>query len=103
MPLPTAIPPVPEPNSLTEHSGWTPEELEALQKSAFWFSLEAPRELLAQYKGMHVAVLGEQIVDADVDKNALFGRIDADPERFPPNRVLPRYIPTDEESFLYRY
>ena len=35
------------------------------------------------------------IIDADRDEHALYRRIESDPTKFPPNRILPRFIPPD--------
>jgi hypothetical protein len=85
----TATPSYPEP---------TPADADALFASAFWFSSNATAELIEPYRGKHVAILGEQIIDADFDKEALFRRLNTN-ETLPPYRVLVRYIPTDEEAW----
>jgi hypothetical protein len=84
-------------------TGWSEADSQALLAAAWWFDMMAPPELKRPYSGMHVAIYGEQIVDADRDKEALFRRLDADPIKFPPNRVLPRYVPTEEECMQFRY
>jgi hypothetical protein len=73
------------------------EDLIALAASDDWFHLHGPHE---QYKGMHVAILGERIIDADSNWEALAQRLDAKPELFP---LLFRYVPTDEEAMRFRY
>ncbi len=73
---------------------WTEADCAALRESVFWFALNAPPELKEQFRGMHVAVFGEKIVDADHDKQALWDRLLTNSEAVPPNRVLIRYIPT---------
>ena len=77
---------------------WTQEDADAMLASAAWLDWRARPELLKQYEGMHVAIFGEQIIDADRDKQALFQRLDADGGA-PPTRTLIRYIPTPEEAW----
>lgn len=88
--------PAPDPpatsTATADAPGWTEEEAQSLLTSVFWFDLTAPPELKDQYRGMHVAILGEQIVDADRDKYTLWDRLEAN--AVPRNRVLIRYIPT---------
>ncbi|QJW97956.1 hypothetical protein [Frigoriglobus tundricola] len=76
----------------------TPADADALFASAFWFDTHATAELIEPYRGMHVAILGEQIIDADSDKESLFRRLDAQ-DALPPYRVLIRYVPTEEEAW----
>lgn len=85
----TTTPTYPEP---------TPADANALFASAFWFSSNATAELIEPYRGKHVAILGEQIIDADSNKEALFRRLHAN-GTLPSYRVLVRYIPTDEEAW----
>jgi hypothetical protein len=85
----TATPSYPEP---------TPADADALFASVVWLDWKAQPELLKQYEGKHIAIFGEQIIDADSDKEALFRRLNAN-EALPPYRVLVRYIPTDEEAW----
>jgi hypothetical protein len=82
---------------------WTDADLDALFASGDWFSIRAPRELLAQYRGMHVAIVGEQIIDADREFDALGRRLEARGDSIPWRRVLFRYVPTDEEALRFRY
>jgi hypothetical protein len=91
------------PPTTPEPPGWTEADLAALFVSDTWFALKAPRELLAQYKGMHVAIVGEQIIDADRDQKELCRRLDSKSGIAPTNRVLLRYVPTDEEALRFRY
>lgn len=81
---------------------WTEADLEALQRSDLWLSMKAPPELVRQYEGMHVALVGEEIIDADRDWNALARRIEARGDTIPLSRLLFRYMPTGEEA-LSRY
>jgi hypothetical protein len=89
------------PTEPTEPPFWSEEDGDAILASAHWFGIHAPRELLAQYKGMHVAIFGEQIIDADRDPHALWGRLESTGAG-PLNRILIRYIPTDDEP-MSRY
>ena len=82
---------------------WSEEDAEALFQSAFWFDSNATEELLGRYRGMHVAIFGERIVDADRDFNALGRRLEMNHGTVPMNRIILRYVPTDEESLQFRY
>lgn len=82
-----------------ETEGWTEADREAVLASAFWFSANATPELIAPYRGMHVAILGEQIIDADRDPDKLCSRIAAQSDTVPFYRVLVRYVPTEEEAW----
>jgi hypothetical protein len=64
--------------------------------SVVWFHEKAPPELLRQYEGMHVAILGEEIVDADRDPTELARRLDARGAVLP-NRVVIKYVYTAED------
>ncbi len=87
-------PPYPDP---------TPADSDALFASVEWLDWKAPPELLRQYEGMHIAIFGEQIIDADRDKEALFSRLDVKLRTLPPYHVLVRYIPTEEEAWSGNY
>ena len=76
----------------------TPADADALLASAFWFDTHSTAERIEPYRGMHVAILGERIIDADSDKESLFSRLDAN-DALPPYRVLIRYVPTEEEAW----
>lgn len=77
----------------------TQADADALFASVVWLDWKAPPELLKKYEGMHVAILGEEIIDADRDQEEFFRRLDARLEALPSNRVLVRYIPTEEEAW----
>jgi hypothetical protein len=96
-PVETSTPPeIPGPQD------WSETDLDALVASDVWLHTKAPPELIARYRGMHVAVVGEQIIDGDADFDALGKRLEARGE-VPWLRVLFRYIPSDEESLRLRY
>ncbi|AMV24353.1 hypothetical protein VT84_08150 [Gemmata sp. SH-PL17] len=94
-PTPTIAPPAP--------TGWSEADLHALVASDFWYHTVAPRELILQYRGKHVAIFGEQIVDADSDFDELARRLNTKSDAIPFNRLLLRYVPTDEETVRFRY
>ena len=50
-----------------EAPAWTEEDINAALQSAFWFDSHISEELIGPYRGMHVAIYGEQIIDADRD------------------------------------
>jgi hypothetical protein len=82
---------------------WSEADLAALFASDMWLAMKAPRELIERYKGMHVAIVGEQIVDGDRDLTELGRRLDAMGDAVPMNRLLIRYIQTDEEAIRLGY
>jgi hypothetical protein len=81
-----------------QQSEWTEEDINAACESALWFDMSAPPELIAKYRGMHVAILGHEIIDGDCDFNELGRRIEARGDSIPMMRLLFRYIPTEEEA-----
>ena len=86
-----------------ERVAWmTEEELRAAFAAADWFARSATPELVAPYKGMHVAILGERIIDADRDFKELARRLDTG-EYAGEKQMVFRYIRTDEEATRSRY
>ena len=59
-----------------ETPAWTEEDVNAAMQSAFWFDSHISEELIGPYRGMHVAIFGEQIIDADPDFKELCRRLD---------------------------
>ncbi len=88
----TAAPAYPEP---------TQADSDALFASVVWLDWKAPPELLKQYAGKYVAIFGEQIIHADRDKGEFYRRLSAILDNLPPYRVLVRYLPTEEEAWLW--
>jgi hypothetical protein len=86
-----------------EEPGWTDADRDAVFASAFWFDSNATPELIDPYRGMHVAILGERIIDADRDRSELCRRITEGRDTIPIYRVLIRYIPTEEEVWSGRW
>jgi hypothetical protein len=84
----------------TEPLAWTDEDVQALFASMDWFDMRAPSQLLQQYKGKHVAIFGEEVIDADRDGDELYRRVAAKGE-VPINRVLFRLVPTGDEPLVY--
>jgi Family of unknown function (DUF5678) len=78
---------------------WTKEDADAMFASVAWLQEKAPPELIKQYEGMHIAILGEEIIDADQDLKTLTRRLDEMGNTLP-NRVVIRYIPTEQEAWL---
>jgi hypothetical protein len=72
---------------------WTEEDANALFESAFWFHSNISEELIGPYRGMHIAIFGERIVDADSDFEALGRRLETNHDAVPMNRIVVRYIP----------
>lgn len=90
---PTAPPEYPDPTPADA-------DIEAIFASVFWFSMKAPPELLKQYEGKHVAILGERIIDGDRDFDALARRIEARGDATPVSRLLFRFVPTDRPDVI---
>lgn len=86
-----------------EAPAWSEEDINAAMQSAFWFDSHISEELIGPYRGMHIAIFGEQIIDADRDRTQLCRRLDAKSDMFPASRLVLRYIPTEEESTIGRW
>jgi hypothetical protein len=97
-----SAPEPPAPSQLPGPQDWTEADLDALAASDTWLAMKAPPDLIERYKGMHVAVVGEQIVDGDRNFDTLGRRLEARGDTFPWLRVLFRYIPSDQEA-MTRY
>jgi hypothetical protein len=87
----------PSASVLTEYPEITEADGEAMFASVVWFDKQQSTGVLQRYEGKYVAILGEQIVDADTNEVDLFRRIDAMGDRIPPNRLVVRYVPRIEE------
>jgi hypothetical protein len=74
----------------------TPEDHEAMFRSVVWFHEQGDTGALAQYAGKHVAILGETIIDADADPDALTDRLEAKGDALP-NRIVVQYVPGAED------
>jgi hypothetical protein len=88
---PTPTPVYPEP---------TPADHEAMFASVVWFRQQEDAGL-GSYTGMHVAILGERVLDADRIKDDLFRRLDALGDTIPRGRLVVLYVPTYEESRIH--
>ena len=75
----------------------TQEDHDAMFASVVWFREKKEAEVYEQYKGMYVAILGEQIIDADKNKDELVRRLEAMGDALPPNRVALQYVPLPGE------
>lgn len=74
---------------------WPPlSELDgdAIFKSFVWFDLAVSRGEFEEYRGRHVAILGEQVIDADPDEDELRRRLLARHNVTPLNRVVIRHL-----------
>jgi hypothetical protein len=80
---------------------YTQADHDAMFASVVWFREQQQSGALAKYEGMHVAFVGQTILDADRDKNALIWRVEALGTDPPMNRVCVFYVPTAEESWLW--
>jgi hypothetical protein len=100
---PPATPPTPTaaPAPAPLYPDWTEADAEAIFASVVWFREQGGSEFYEQYKGMHVAVLGERIIDADANKEELVKRVEARAGTIQANRVLYQYLPTEEEALRY--
>ncbi len=82
-------------------SGEVSEDTIARMKSLQWFSSGRPGDDPWEFEGMHVAILGEEILDTDRDVEELGRRIDARGDTIPQARVIFHYVPTRLEWLLY--
>ena len=85
---PTHTPVYPEP---------TPDDHEAMFRSVVWFRTQRDTGSFEQYAGKHVAILGNQIIDADANPDALTARLAARDDTLPPNRVVVQYLPGPDD------
>jgi hypothetical protein len=81
-------PPVPEP---------TQADHDAMFASVVWFREQRASGTFEEYEGMNVAILGEQIIDADRDEDELIRRLDALGGTLPQNRVVIQYVYIPED------
>jgi hypothetical protein len=77
---------------------WSEEDINAALQSAFWFDSHISEELIGPYRGMHVAIFGEQIIAGDPDFKQLCRILKAEHPTVPTTRLAFRYIPTEEEA-----
>jgi hypothetical protein len=70
----------------------TEEDREAMFASVVWFVDQQSSGALDKYEGMHVAILGEHILEADSDKNELIRRLESLGNTIPPNRIVIKYV-----------
>ena len=96
-----STPAQPAPAETPEPATWADHD--AITASAFWFEMNATAELLAPYRGMHVAILGERIIDGDRDFATLGRRLEAQGDAIPMRKLCFRYVPTEEEAMRFRY
>src|SRR2546423_1920704 len=82
-----------------ESPAWpgTEEDARAALQSAYWFHSNYSDELTGPYQGMHVAILGERIIDADRDLDTLVRRLETKSDVIPLARVICRYVPADAD------
>ncbi len=81
-----------------ETPAWSEEDINAAMQSAFWFHSNISEELIGPYRGMHVAIFGEQIIAGDTDFKQLCRILKAEHPTVPTARLVFRYIPTQEEA-----
>jgi hypothetical protein len=95
----------PPPNSSTPSEPtdceWTQADQDAIFASVVWVRDKLDPALYEKYKGMHVAVLGERIIDADKDEDELIRRVKALGDAIPQKRVFIEYLMTPEEAWRY--
>jgi hypothetical protein len=89
---PTHTPVYPEP---------TPDDHEAMFASVAWFRQQEDAGVMDSYTGMHVAILGDRVLDVDSVKDELFRRLDAMGDTIPRGRLVVLYVPTHEESRIH--
>lgn len=67
---------------------------DAMLASLFWYGEASSRDEFDRYNGMHLAVVGEQVVDADPDFDQLCRRLAARRTSIPLHKVLFQYRPS---------
>ena len=76
---------------------WTEADHDALFASVVWFRTRCDPAVVDKYAGMYVAILGEQILDADRDKDELLRRLNALGDTICRTRVLLQYVHRSED------
>jgi hypothetical protein len=77
----------------------TQADLDAMFASVVWFRAHRAAGAFEKYAGMHVAVLGELVIDADREEHELVRRLEALGDSLPPNRVVTQYVPGPDDWF----
>jgi hypothetical protein len=94
------IPTTPPTPVTSEYPVPTEADHEAMFASIAWFRTQAPGAF-EQYAGKHVAISGEQILDADSNLEELVHRLDALGNRIPPNCLVLQWIHSLEDLLRY--
>ena len=80
----------------------TQADQDAMFASVVWFREQRAAGAFEMYEGMYVAVLGEQIIDADRDEDELVHRLEAKGDAIPPNRVVIQYVYSVDDVLRYK-
>lgn len=75
----------------------TQADRDVLFASVVWFRQQEWAGLADQYQGKFVAVLGDQVIDADAEKDELVRRLEARGRSVPMNRVVLQYVHRPED------
>ncbi|MCI0703117.1 MAG: hypothetical protein L0241_18725 [Planctomycetia bacterium] len=86
-----------QPVPTSEYPEPTQEDRDARFASVVWFRDQRATGAFEQYQGMFVAILGEQIIDADRDAEVLGHRLEARSDALPLNRVVLQYVHRPED------
>jgi hypothetical protein len=81
-----------QPSQIREEELGLVEDGDAMFKSILWYEAQRTARNLAQYEGMHIAILGEEIIDSDKDRDELYRRLDARRGSINWMRVVTRYV-----------
>jgi hypothetical protein len=90
---------IPKPVEPARQQHMTEEDGDAMFKSLIWFEKQRGARKLLDYQKMWVAVLGEQIIDADRSEEELNRRIAALGDSINQFRVLVRYLRGSDELY----
>lgn len=84
---------VPQPNPpVVPEPTYSEEDQRAMFASVVWFHEQKSAGNLNRYEGMHVAVVGETIIDADPDPDELIRRLEKlGTDRW--HRAVVQYVP----------
>jgi hypothetical protein len=88
---------IPKPAEKAQQLPMTEEDGDAMFKSVVWFREQRSAGKMERYRNMHVAILGERVIDADEDLDELGRRLDAMGDSINQNRVAIQYYGSCEE------
>jgi hypothetical protein len=90
-----------QPSQIREEELGLVEDGDAMFQSILWYEAQRAAGKLKEYERMHIAIYGEEVIDADKDKYELYRRLDARGNSINQMRVVTRYVPHPDDTVLY--